>query len=165
MPTLRVPLPSLLRSSVERHYIDISLSRVLPLGALMTFGILVGLVFTSGLDHPYDKLLHVVFFALLTLSVHTLFCCRLRISAVVAFALGAFGELVQALTPHHHASVLDAVANGVGVALVVGLIALWRSERRQALASAAANLDDLLGAETLQPAPVRLRSSSVPSDR
>lgn len=132
-PVFRLTLPGFIQTYVDRHYLDISLSRILPLVSLMTFGVLVGLVFNTGVGHPYDKVIHIGFFALLTLSIHALFCCRLRISAVVAFGMGLGGEVVQGFLPHHEMSLQDAVANGIGVALIVALIALIRSESRQAV--------------------------------
>ena len=132
---ISVKLPRFIQNRVDQHYLDISLTRVLPLTFLMIFGVLAGLVFNTGLDHPYDKLVHVGFFALLTLSIHTLFCCRLRISALASFALGLGGEAIQGFLPHHHSSMDDALANAIGIALVVVAIALKRSEMRQAMAS------------------------------
>ncbi|WP_417687339.1 antibiotic resistance protein VanZ [Roseibium sp.] len=141
MPVFRLKLPGFIRTRVEQHYLDISLSRILPLACLLTFGVLVGLVFNTGVGHPYDKIIHVGFYALLTLSIHTLFCCRLRISAIVAFGMGLAGEAVQAFVPHHEASLADAFANGIGVAMVVAAIALLRSERKQALRAEPMELD------------------------
>ncbi len=135
-PIIRFKLPVFVQERVDQHYLDISLSRVLPLAVLVTFGVLVGLVFNHGLGHPHDKIIHIVFYALLTLSIHALFCCRLRISAVVAFVLGIIGELVQGVLPHHSMSLGDAIANGIGVALIVAMIALMRSETKQALKDA-----------------------------
>ncbi|MBO6894421.1 MAG: antibiotic resistance protein VanZ [Roseibium sp.] len=132
-PVFRFRLPTFIQQRVDQHYLDVSLSRVLPLAVLMTFGILVGLVFNTGVGHPYDKVIHIGFYALLTLSIHTLFCCRLRISAVVAFGMGIGGEVMQGFLPHHEMSLADTVANGIGVALIVALIALLRSESRQAV--------------------------------
>jgi glucitol/sorbitol PTS system EIIB component len=132
-PVIRFKLPSFIQQRVDQHYLDISLSRVLPLVILMTFGVLVGLVFNTGVGHPYDKVIHIGFYAMLTLSIHTLFCCRLRISAVVAFGMGIGGEVMQGFLPHHEMSLSDTVANGVGVALIVALIALIRSESKQAV--------------------------------
>ncbi|WP_428642636.1 antibiotic resistance protein VanZ [Roseibium sp.] len=158
-PVIRFKLPAVLQDRVDRHYLDISLSRVLPLAALLTFGILAGLVFNTGVGHPYDKVIHIGFYALLTLSIHALFCCRLRISAVAAFGLGLAGELAQGLVPHHEMSLADTVANGIGVALVVALIALIRSEVRQAVADDAEDLD--FGEMGLRPVQVRYLSGEV----
>lgn len=144
-------LRKFIKRKVEEHYLDFSLSRVLPLGLLMVFGVLVGLVFQTGMGHPMDKIVHVTFYALLTLSIHTFFCCRLRISAVAAFALGILGEAIQAFLPHHEASISDAVANGIGVALIVAAIALLRSEKKQALRSEPIDLDfKTMGLEPVQ---------------
>lgn len=152
MPVFRFPLPKIIRHYVDRHYLDISLSRVIPLFLLLTFGVLVGLVFNTGVGHPYDKIIHVGFFALLTLSIHALFCCRLRISAVAAFMMGLAGEAVQGLIPHHEASLADAFANGIGVALIVTAIALLRSEKKQAMTSEPIDLDfQAYGLEKVQP--------------
>lgn len=148
-PVFRFRLPRAVQGLVERDYLDISLSRILPLVALMTFGVLAGLVFNTGVGHPYDKVIHIGFFALLTLSIHALFCCRLRISAVVAFGMGLAGEYVQGFLPNHEMSLPDAVANGIGVALIVALIALIRSEARQAVAEFEPELD--LGEMGLEP--------------
>ncbi|WP_029058023.1 hypothetical protein [Stappia stellulata] len=134
MPSISILLPRWIRRYAERDYIDLSLARVLPLFVLIAYGVTVGLVFNTGLDHPWDKVQHLVFFALLTLAIHAFFCCRLRLSAGAAMLMGIAGEGVQAITPHHHASLLDVVANSVGVALVVAIVVLVRSETRAALA-------------------------------
>ena len=158
---ISVKLPRFIQKRVDQHYLDISLTRILPLVCLLTFGVLVGLVFNTGLDHPYDKLVHVGFYALLTLSIHTLFCCRLRISAFVSFALGLGGEAVQGFLPHHYASLDDALANAIGIALIVAAIALKRSEMRQAIISEPVELE--LEEFDLQPVKSRIQSSR--SDR
>lgn len=158
LPVLRLTLPAFVQKQVDRHYLDISVSRVLPLSALLTFGVLVGLVFNTGVGHPYDKVIHIGFYALLTLSIHALFCCRLRISAVVAFGMGIAGELVQGFLPHHEMSLSDTVANGIGVALTVALIALIRSEAREAELSEPEDLD--LIQMGLQPVPARYYSGA-----
>lgn len=133
MPVFRLQLPGFIQVYVDKHYLDVSLSRVLPFVALLVFGFLIGFVYRAGFDHPYDKVIHMVFFGLLTISIHTLFCCRLRISAVVAFMAGIGGELIQAFIPHRMMSIPDTFANGIGVALVVVAIALIRAENRQAV--------------------------------
>jgi PTS system glucitol/sorbitol-specific IIB component len=133
MSVIRFKLPRFIQQRVDQHYLDVSLSRVLPLLALLTFGVLAGLVFNTGVGHPYDKIIHVAFYALLTLSIHALFCCRLRISAVAAFSMGLAGEVVQGFLPNHESSLADAFANGVGIAMVVTAIALIRSETRQVM--------------------------------
>ncbi|ASP35143.1 antibiotic resistance protein VanZ [Labrenzia sp. VG12] len=160
-PVFRLKLPGFIQTYVDRHYLDISLSRVLPLVILMTFGILVGLVFNTGVGHPYDKVIHIGFFALLTLSIHALFCCRLRISAVVAFGMGLGGEVMQGFLPHHEMSLPDAVANGIGVALIVALIALIRSEARQAVQDVEETEDLNLGRMGLEPVRTRYLSGEV----
>ena len=134
MRRVTVPLPPPLRRCVDRHYIDVSIWRLLPLSVLIGYGVMVGLVFNTGLDHPWDKVQHVVFFALLTVAIHAFFCCRLRLSAGAALAMGLAGEIVQAFTPHHHASLLDMVANMVGVVLIVATVLLIRSETQAVLA-------------------------------
>ncbi|TYC53996.1 antibiotic resistance protein VanZ [Rhodobacterales bacterium] len=164
-PVLRLKLPTFVQKQVDRHYLDISLTRVLPLAALMTFGVLVGLVYNTGVGHPYDKVIHIGFYALLTLSIHALFCCRLRVSAVVAFGMGIAGEVVQGFLPHHEMSLQDTVANGIGVALIVALIALVRSESRQAVRDEQEDLD--LSQMGLQPvrSPYYSTASSEESTR
>ncbi|GAB4518415.1 MAG: hypothetical protein Tsb0019_18530 [Roseibium sp.] len=159
----RFRLPAFIQVYVDRHYVDVSMSRVLPLVALMTFGVLLGLVFNTGVGHPYDKVIHICFFALLTLSIHALFCCRLRISAVVAFGMGLAGEVTQGFLPHHEMSLPDAVANGIGVALIVALIALIRSEARQAVRDVEPAEDLNLGRMGLEPVPTRY-FSGAPSE-
>lgn len=158
-PVIRLKLPRFIRKQVDRHYLDISVSRVLPLAALLTFGVLAGLVFNTGVSHPYDKVIHIAFYALLTLSIHALFCCRLRISAVVAFGMGIAGELVQGFLPHHEMSLQDTVANGIGVALIVALIALIRSETRQSVLDHDED-EAALTKMGLQPVKVRYYSSA-----
>ncbi len=158
LPIIRFKLPAIVQDRVDRHYLDISLSRILPLTVLLTFGVLVGLVFNTGVGHPYDKVIHIGFYALLTLSIHALFCCRLRISAVVAFSMGIGGEMVQGFLPHHEMSLQDTVANGIGVALIVALIALIRSESRQAVRDEQEELD--LNQMGLQPVPPRYLSGT-----
>ncbi|MEP3045332.1 MAG: antibiotic resistance protein VanZ [Roseibium sp.] len=157
-PVIRFKLPAFIQRRVDQHYLDVSLSRILPLTVLVIFGVMVGLVFRTGVGHPYDKIIHIGFYALLTLSIHALFCCRLRISAVVAFGLGIGGELVQGLVPHHEMSVPDIFANGIGVALVVALIALVRSESREAVKDDQEDLD--LYQMGLEPVPTRYRSGA-----
>lgn len=168
-PVFRFKLPVFVQDRIDRHYLDISMSRLLPLVILISFGVLVGLVFNTGVGHPYDKVIHIGFFALLTLSIHALFCCRLRISAVVAFAMGLAGEVVQGFLPHHEMSLPDAFANGIGVTLVVALIALVRSEARQAVQDTPEELD--FSGMGLEPVPTRYLSgapsegSGVPSEK
>ncbi len=140
-PVIRFKLPAFVQDRIDQHCLDISLSRLLPLASLLTFGVLAGLVFNTGVGHPYDKVIHIGFYALLTLSIHALFCCRLRISAVAAFGMGIAGEIAQGFVPYHEMSLEDTVANGIGVTFVVALIALIRSETRQALADKAEDLD------------------------
>lgn len=159
LPVFRFKLPGFVQVYVDRRYLDVSLSRVLPLLALMTFGILLGLVFNTGVGHPYDKVIHIGFFALLTLSIHALFCCRLRISAVVAFGMGLGGEVLQGFLPHHEMSLPDAVANGIGVSMIVALIALIRSESRQAVKDEQEDLN--LGQMGLEPIRTRYRSGAT----
>jgi len=161
-PVIRVKLPAFLQDRVDAHYLDFSLSRILPLSVLVVFGVLVGLVFETGVSHPYDKILHIGFYALLTLSIHALFCCRLRISALVAMGMGIAGELVQGMLPHHQMSVPDIIANAIGVALVVALIALIRSETKQALVDEPEDVD--LGEMGLRPMPTRYLSGASPDD-
>jgi len=170
MPIVTVSLPRWIACFAERDYIDLSLSRVLPMAVLIGYGVLVGLVFNTGLAHPWDKVQHLIFFALLTLAIHAFFCCRLRLSAGAAMALGILGEGIQALTPHHHASLLDVAANTVGVALVVGAVVLIRSETRAALADptdAGVPQDQLSGepfsAASCAPAPASVSSPASSS--
>ncbi|GAA0784872.1 antibiotic resistance protein VanZ [Roseibium denhamense] len=157
-PVIRLKLPAIIQDRVDQHYLDVSLSRLIPLFVLVVFGVLIGLVFETGVDHPYDKVIHIGFFALLTLSIHAFFCCRLRISALVAFALGIAGEVVQGFLPHHQMSLPDTFANAIGVALTVALIALIRSETRQALHDKQDDLD--LTQMGLEPVRTRYLSGS-----
>lgn len=141
MPVFRIPVPMFYRSIARTDHVNISVVRLIPLAMLLTVGVLLGLVFTTGVGHPYDKIVHIGFYALLTLSIHALFNCRLRISAVLAFGMGVGGEIAQAFVPYHEASLADACANGIGVALVIVAIALYRSEGKQALRQAPVELD------------------------
>ena len=134
MPQPVARLVGLVRSLARRHYLDLSPARVWPLALLVAYGIFAGFISNPGIDHPFDKLQHLIFFGLLTLAVHAVFCCRLRISAAVATGLGLAGELVQSLFPHREFSLGDIAANLIGVALIVAAIALLRSQRRAALA-------------------------------
>ena len=161
LPIVRMKLPMFIQTRIDQHYLDISISRVLPLAALLIFGVLVGLVFNTGVGHPHDKMIHVGFYALLTLSIHSLFCCRLRISAAVSFVLGLGGEFIQGFLPHHAASLADAFANGIGVAMVVAAIALFRSEQRQAVRSEPVAFD----LETMGLEPVQSDSSKRSSEK
>ncbi|XYK78912.1 MAG: antibiotic resistance protein VanZ [Labrenzia sp.] len=161
-PRIKFKLPDIFLLREDPHFIELSIGRVLPLAVLIAFGVLVGLVFETGVSHPYDKVLHIAFFALLTLSIHALFCCRLRISAFIAMSLGILGEIVQGMLPHHQMSVPDIVANAIGVSLVVALIALIRSETRQALSDETDNID--LGEMGLKPVPTRYLSGESVDD-
>ncbi|AXS40302.1 VanZ family protein [Breoghania sp. L-A4] len=87
-------------------------------------GIALGVVFSTGLGHPFDKLFHGVFFALLTVSLSGFFGGRVLPAALIAVALGCGGELVQALVPHHEASMADALADIVGVLAAAGVMQL-----------------------------------------
>lgn len=82
---------------------------------LLASGLALGLVFSTGLAHPFDKLFHGVFFALLTVSVSGFFGGRMLPAAALAALMGCGGEGVQALLPHHEASLLDAGANMIGI--------------------------------------------------
>jgi hypothetical protein len=159
LPHIRFRLPHVVAYYVDRDYLDISLSRVLPLAALCIFGLLTGVIFNHGLQHPFDKMLHLGFYGLLTLSIHAFFCCRLRISAIVAVALGFAGEGVQMFIPGREASFTDGAANGIGVLIVVAAIALWRMESRKIDAEAVDS--DVADPLDLHP----LRASSCPSSR
>lgn len=159
MPRIRFALPHIIAYYVDRDYIDISLSRIMPLAALCLFGLLTGVIFNHGLQHPYDKALHLGFYGLLTLSIHAFFCCRLRISAVAAVALGFAGEGVQMFIPGREASLMDGVANGIGVVIIVAAIALWRMETRKI--DADMQVDETADFGELQP----IRLSSSPSSR
>lgn len=77
--------------------------------------------------------------------------------------MGLAGEVVQGFIPHHEMSLQDAFANGIGVALVVALIALKRSEVRQAVRQdiPAEEREELnLRKMGLQPVPTRYLSGS-----
>nr|WP_246270504.1 antibiotic resistance protein VanZ [Hongsoonwoonella zoysiae] len=106
--------------------------RLAPAVLLAVYGICMGLVFNAGFDHPYDKVQHILFFGLLTLAIHALFSCRLRVSAITVLILGLTGEAIQGVLPNHHASLLDAGANTIGIAVVAVTIALVRSEVKAA---------------------------------
>lgn len=104
------------------------LKRLAPLTGLLAYGLIFGLVSSTGLDHPYDKMQHLVFFGLLTLALSSTFRLALPAAAALAIGLGLFGEALQALLPHHQASLLDATANSVGALSVAAAMALFRSE-------------------------------------
>ncbi|WP_417771535.1 antibiotic resistance protein VanZ [Stappia sp.] len=157
MPSI-FALTRFVRRAVERHYMDLSLSRVLPLAVLLGYGLLAGLVFNTGITHPWDKVQHLIFFGMLTLAIHAFFCCRLRISAGAAMAMGIVGEGLQGLMPNHEASLLDIAANTVGVTIVVVAILLIRSETRAALSDA--QTADLHAAEPAQSRAASPSSSS-----
>ncbi|MBA5778927.1 antibiotic resistance protein VanZ [Stappia sp. F7233] len=139
---------------------DRPLIRLLPFLSLAIYGAAFGLVFNSGLAHPYDKLQHIAFYGLLTLSIHSLLRCRLRLSAALAFAIGVAGEALQALTPHHQASVLDIAANSLGVLVVAAMIALMRSEEEMAIEGDGADLIELPAAAQLSAVPSSSSASS-----
>lgn len=168
LPRLIIKLPGFIQKHADAQYLDVSLGRIVPLAILLVFGALAGLVFTVGIDHPYDKIIHIGFFALLTLSIQTLFRWRLRYSAAIAFMMGLGGELIQGLLPHHYMSMADAFANAIGVCLIAALIALIRSETKQALEDVEDEVD--LGEMGLKPVPTRYLSgassdSSFSSDK
>lgn len=156
----RIKMPGFIQSAINKKHIDISISRVLPFICLLVFGALVGIVFNTGIQHPYDKIIHVTFYALLTLSIHTLFCCRLRISALLTLTLGFIGEGAQYFMPNHEASMADAIANGIGVAMVVAGIALIRSEEKQSLKSEPIDFGLKLDHLGLEPVKQNHKSSS-----
>jgi len=163
MPQPVARLVDLVRSLARRHYLDLSPARLWPLALLVAYGIFAGFISNPGIDHPFDKLQHLVFFGLLTLAVHAVFCCRLRISAAVAAGLGLAGELVQSLFPHREFSLGDIAANLIGVALIVAAIALLRSQRRAALAGGRALAPE--PGETAEAPQAQSTVSSSPSVR
>lgn len=94
---------------------------------LVVIGVTFGLGFTAGIDHPYDKLVHGVFFALLTVSLSGFFGGRILPALALAVLIGGGGELAQALLPHREASLLDMAANLVGALSAASVMALLPS--------------------------------------
>lgn len=162
MPQPIARLADLVRSLARRHYLDLSPVRAGPLALLVAYGIVAGFIHNPGIDHPFDKLQHLVFFGLLTLSIHAFFCCRLRISAGIAATLGLTAELVQALVPSREFSLDDIAANMLGVTLVVAAIMLLRLEVRAALAGRSLVPE---GDDATDAPPAQSLSSGAPSSR
>ncbi len=79
-----------------------------------------------------DKVNHVLAFASLTLLCHGALSGRPRRVTVLMIGFGALIELLQALTPYRQFSVLDLVADAVGITLGLAIAALIVGARRQA---------------------------------
>lgn len=83
----------------------------------------------GGVPHT-DKVAHVLVFAVLGWMALVAWPHRLL---VIALGLGLYGpliEMLQALTPSRSASVADAVADWVGLALGLALARLWVQRAR-----------------------------------
>ncbi len=130
----------------------LSVRRLLPLAALLVYGLTFGLLYSTGLEHPYDKVQHLVFFGLLTLALASVFRLPLFMAAATTIVLGAFGEGLQALLPHHEASLFDAAANSLGALSAAGVTALLRSE--VAIADLQGHKQEAIQADPGQPASV-----------
>ncbi len=86
---------------------------------------LVPIQAAAGVVPHTDKAAHVVVFAVLGWMALVAWPHRL---AAIALALGLYGpliEMLQTLTPSRSASVADAVADWVGLALGLALAHLW----------------------------------------
>jgi VanZ family protein len=83
----------------------------------------------GGVPHT-DKVAHILVFAVLGWMALAAWPHRL---SVIALGLGLYGpliELLQALTPSRTASVADAAADWVGLALGLALARLWIQRAR-----------------------------------
>ena len=97
--------------------------------ALAGFGFFAGIVFQLGIVAPYDKAVHGVFFFALAAAMLLAFPGRTLGVLALATGLAGASELVQAITPHHHASLADFYADMMGIWICVATAFLGRTIR------------------------------------
>ena len=115
-------------------------SPLLPLspirfGIIVVFGVFV-LLFGFGstpasanlVAHPWDKLVHVLVFALLTFGLRQALP-RIPVSLIIGIALSValVDELHQFFVPQRQPGWDDGIADGIGV---LGGLSIWRQYRR-----------------------------------
>ena len=77
-----------------------------------------------------DKLEHVIAYAILALLGGLAFPEATMLLAVMLSALGIAMEICQMVVPGRSAEIADAVADAIGVGLILVPLAVWRSVRR-----------------------------------
>jgi VanZ family protein len=77
-----------------------------------------------------DKLEHVIAYAILALLGGLAFPEATMLLAVMLSALGIAMEICQMVVPGRSAEIADAVADAIGVGLILVPSAVWRSVRR-----------------------------------
>jgi len=74
-----------------------------------------------GIDHPYDKLLHLAFFCSATVLALNITPPRFVLPVLAFLLIGSVGiEVVQAFIPDRTASIGDVIANATGILAGVG---------------------------------------------
>lgn len=88
----------------------------------LLIGMLFGFLMTHGLVHPYDKVVHLVFFAgfLFFSSTSIQAMPFLPALAVISLALGS--EFLQGMIPGRNFSIGDIIANSSGCLIGLGLL-------------------------------------------
>jgi VanZ family protein len=95
---------------------------------LCTIGAIFGFYLPSMLNSPYDKIVHVIFFFCLTIGLMPLMR-ELKIPLFSFVILIAFAtELAQNWAPHRFPSMMDTVANLIGI-VAAGSV-LWLIARK-----------------------------------
>lgn len=80
----------------------------------------------------WDKADHLLAFAVLTLLGRAAFPITARRLALGLLAYGAAIELAQSALPTRSGSLLDLLADALGIGLALGVLALWQGRRGSA---------------------------------
>ncbi|MDJ0933160.1 hypothetical protein [Breoghania sp.] len=91
---------------------------LLAVGAALGFGLPLGLA------HPYDRTLHGVFFALLTISLSGFFQGRALPVLILATVLAGGGEILQGMTGYRDMLVVDFIASLIGALSAAGVLSI-----------------------------------------
>lgn len=94
-------------------------------------GFTLGFIVRHGLAHPFDKAVHVVFFAFFLFFAATSIRNKIVIPILAVFSLALGGEIIQGMLPLRDMSGGDLLANALGCLL--GLLLLTRREQFFAL--------------------------------
>ncbi|MDX5595139.1 hypothetical protein [Pseudovibrio sp. SPO723] len=110
------------------RYFYLSSVNLALLGAAAILGVMWDQLLVSPLPDPLDKLVHLCYFAALTVILYRLMNKNIIPAFLCAFALGILGECLHGLLTSDPIQVMDFVANGLGVTATVSLMGLIRSE-------------------------------------
>ncbi|MTI18456.1 hypothetical protein E1162_14525 [Rhodobacteraceae bacterium RKSG542] len=112
------------------NHLDLGWKNLFALVACGLFGLCFGLVFKLGLDHPYDKMVHIAYFVTVTIVFTRILKGRYVFASLAAICLGIAGEVAQSHTGVRFGSLGDLLANTFGIVAAAALYALVKSETR-----------------------------------